>query len=146
MEPKQDYTNLYKKRSIVFASVIFTVLAIIAVVSFKYKNKQKTHEAPEIVNVKQNSDKEDLNFVLFYGATCPHCKKVEQWLSSDENKQKFSDLVKKEVYNSEENRDLLSQKAQICKIDGPLGVPFLFDNGKCIIGDKDIIDYLKNRQ
>ena len=83
--------------------------------------------------------------VLYYGNTCPHCRKVEDWLEKNPAIKERSGLVLKEVYGNRANSRELIQKAQRCNLDTTrgVGVPFLFDNGRCIIGDQSIINYLK---
>jgi len=91
--------------------------------------------------------------VLFYGAECPHCKNVEAFISSNNIDQKVK-ITKLEVpfagKTSPElmaNAELAIQTAQTCKIDVSSGVsiPFLYDgNGKCLIGDTDVINFFKN--
>ncbi len=82
--------------------------------------------------------------VLFVGATCPHCKKVEEWLDKNPQIKNKSGLTIKEVYYDQENASELEKKADECNFNKSrgIGVPFLFDRGQCIIGDQPIIDYL----
>ncbi|MBI4033144.1 MAG: hypothetical protein HY377_01360 [Candidatus Blackburnbacteria bacterium] len=55
-------------------------------------------------------------------------------------------LVKKEVWKSTRNANLMEQRATSCGVPKEeLGVPMLVTpEGKCITGDTPIIDYLKN--
>ncbi len=86
------------------------------------------------------------DIILFYGETCPHCKNVEEFLSANKTREriKFQEL---EVSNNKSNASLLLQKAGVCKLDksSGIGVPFLFDGEKCVLGDADIIDWFKNK-
>lgn len=94
--------------------------------------------------VEGNSDS---SVILFYGETCPHCKKVEEWLAKNPKIKEKSGLVEKEVYYNQENSKELMAKAKECQSDESQGiwVPFLYDGGKCIIGDQPIIDYLSSK-
>jgi glutaredoxin len=85
--------------------------------------------------------------ILFYGDGCPHCEKMEQWLTENKvaEKVKFSNL---EVWKDKENSKLLSEKAGICKIaDDQVGVPFLFDtvNNKCFVGEVEVQNFFKSK-
>lgn len=94
---------------------------------------------------KENSPADESRTTLYYGVTCPHCKVVEKWLEENPEIKEKSGLVAKEVYENQENSKELGEKAKECQIGGSggIGVPFLYDNGQCIIGDQPIIDYLK---
>ena len=86
------------------------------------------------------------NMIFFYGDTCPHCKKVEDYMAQNNIRArlKFQEL---EVYHNQDNVQLLSDKAQQCGLDTSqgIGVPFFWDGQKCILGDEDIINYLKTK-
>jgi glutaredoxin len=85
--------------------------------------------------------------ILFYGDGCPHCQKIEQWLTDNKvaEKVKYSNL---EVWKNKENSKLLSEKAGICKIaDNQVGVPFLFDtvNNKCFVGEVEVQNFFQSK-
>jgi len=81
--------------------------------------------------------------ILFYGDTCPHCEVVEEFIAENNIKEKiqFKEL---EVYNNKANAQLLYKKATSCGLDVEqgVGVPFFFDGKNCLLGNKDIIDFL----
>ena len=83
--------------------------------------------------------------VLYYGITCPHCEVVEEWLEGNPKTKEKSGLITKEVYENQKNSRELAEKAKKCQIEesSGIGVPFLYDNGQCIVGDQPIINYLK---
>ncbi len=84
------------------------------------------------------------NITLFYGDGCPHCETVEEFIKKNNLKDKIS-FVQKEVYNDKKNSDDLVAKAKICGIPtNSIGVPFLWDGTKCLVGGKDIIDLFKS--
>lgn len=84
---------------------------------------------------------------LYYGKGCPHCVKVEQWLSDN----KIADKIKynvKEVWYNQTNSAELSDKAQICNISSDkVGVPFLYDikNNKCYSGETDVENFFTSQ-
>ena len=75
------------------------------------------------------------NIYLFYGETCPHCAEEEEFLESYLGIYDNVELVKYEVWNSQDNRELLV-KVQNELNNHTSGVPYL------VIGEKAIIGYL----
>ena len=56
------------------------------------------------------------------------------------------DFSQKEVFLNLGNARELSKKAEICKIDpSEVGVPFLWNNGTCLVGEQDIINFFKEK-
>ncbi len=80
---------------------------------------------------------------LYYGAECPHCKDVEQYLTDN----KVADKVKydmKEVWHDKANAAIMEDRAKLCGLDvNKIGVPFLFAEGKCYVGTPDVEAYFK---
>ena len=83
------------------------------------------------------------SYEYYWSTTCPHCAKVQEFMDSWEGTGKIS-LDKKEI-SSPANSNLLVRRASSCNISvNDVGVPFLFTpEGKCIVGDEPIIEYLK---
>jgi len=83
--------------------------------------------------------------VEFYGQGCPHCADVDAFVVANNIDQKVK-FTKLEVWYNKSNAELLGQVAQKCGItSNSVGVPFLYDgNGKCIIGETDVINFYKN--
>jgi len=81
--------------------------------------------------------------ILFYGDGCPHCMKVEGYL--DENNL-IDTLDRKEIYHNSENAQEFNK---ICEEEGidfmNRGVPFLYSEGECFVGDKQIISYFESK-
>lgn len=90
------------------------------------------------------------DYILFYGSTCPHCKIVEEFISTNQIDQKLK-ISQLEVYENESNKTTFSKMVQqICPdqiSDGGLPVPFLVDqkDKKCIVGDTPINEYLTEK-
>jgi hypothetical protein len=92
--------------------------------------------------------------ILFYGADCPHCKNVEAFIATNsiDQKVKFTQL-EVPFYNKTSpqlaaNGELALQIAKECKLDTINGVsiPLLYDgSGKCLMGDTDVINFLKTQ-
>jgi len=84
-------------------------------------------------------------YEFFWGEGCPHCKNVEDFLTTWDKKDQIV-LSQKEIYQNQTNAQEFTQRANACGIPrAQQGVPLLVTpEGKCIVGDTPIIDYLKN--
>lgn len=81
--------------------------------------------------------------VFYYGDGCPHCANVEEFLKSNPLPADFN-MARKEVYNNKQNSQELVNRAKECGLaTDSVGIPFLYNQGKCLIGDIDIIAYFK---
>ncbi len=91
------------------------------------------------------SAQEKSDIVLYYGDGCPHCANVEKYIQENGIKNKIS-FEEKEVYENKENAEQMAEDASYCDIDvESFGVPFLWADGKCLMGDEDIIDFFKQK-
>ena len=89
------------------------------------------------------SGKEEDKIIFFYSLTCPHCKVVEEYMAANNTEAKIK-MAKKEISESKANADELVRKSAACGIEPEeMGVPLLWNEGKCLVGDKDIINYFK---
>ncbi|NCU39781.1 cytochrome c biogenesis protein [Candidatus Falkowbacteria bacterium] len=82
--------------------------------------------------------------ILYYGNGCPHCTEVEDFINS--NSFDFS-IEQKEIYQNKANAEEFNR---ICSEEGislmNRGVPFLYAENECFVGDKQIISYLSAKQ
>ena len=92
----------------------------------------------------QNVLAQENQAVLYYGNGCPHCAEVEDFIKN--NTFDFS-IEKKEVYQNKANTEEFNK---VCAKEGislmNRGVPFLYSENECFIGDKQIISYLTSKQ
>lgn len=94
------------------------------------------------ISQNNSSDKES---IFFYGATCPHCKNVDKFLEENKGIEGRFKFEKLEISNKD-NAKRLMEKAEKCGLPTDnIGVPFFWDGEKCIVGDADIIDFLKSK-
>ena len=84
--------------------------------------------------------------VFFYGDTCPHCKDVESYISTNkiDQKVKFTSL---EIFENQNNAALAYEVETGCKIDVSKGVevPLVYDGSKCYLGAPDAINFFKTQ-
>ena len=112
-----------------------------AVVSTGKDTKQTMIPPSTTVNTRQTTKQ----IILFYGDGCPHCALVEKYVAENNVALKVP-FVKKEVYYNNKNAEELAAKAKICGLPtDSIGVPFLWDGSKCLVGDQDIIKFFKER-
>lgn len=103
-------------------------------------SETKTIDQPALPDTLLTTD-----IIFFYGSTCSHCKKVEQFFS-DYQMDKRVTFEQKEVYDNQDNAQLMTEKQALCKDLAEAdkgGVPFMYSSKKCIVGDQPIIDYFK---
>ncbi|MDD2224559.1 MAG: hypothetical protein PHP97_00140 [Candidatus Shapirobacteria bacterium] len=124
--------------------IIPTLIIIALLISFYFLTSKKP------ASLTQNNSMPQNNYILFYGTTCPHCKIVEEFVSTNQIDQKLK-ISQLEVYENESNKTTFSKMVQqICPdqlSNGGLPVPFLVDqkDQKCIIGDAPITEYLTEK-
>lgn len=114
------------------ASALLLIVVLVAGIFILNKNKQ-----PEAIA--------ESGIVLFYGEGCPHCANVDKYVEDNNIKSKIS-FTNKEVFYNQKNAEEMAAKAKICGMQtNSIGVPFLWDGEKCLIGDQDIINFFKTK-
>jgi glutaredoxin len=149
-----------KKGSAVTTIIILIVLVAIGIIVGIYLSKNKSGNSNTNTTSEENQNGSvagastetreivstpEADIIIFYGSTCPHCKKVNEYIIAN-NIDKIVKLQHLEVYNNQSNLDLMKQKLEQCKNlseDDKGGVPFMYSSTKCLVGDQPIIDYLK---
>lgn len=117
----------------IIAAVIIASIGLIIFGSFKSDD------------VAQSLSKNDI--ILYWGDGCPHCKALDEYLSSHKEIEEKIKLTRKEVYNNRFNSEELDQAAKSCNLDTKdgVGIPFLYYKGECVSGDQPIIKYLTDK-
>lgn len=136
-----------KKTTLITLLLILITTVVLLASQVKKRFLPPDQQRQNLSQTLGNNSEKGKEVILYYGITCPHCEVVEEWLEENTGVKQKSDLIAKEVYQNRENSRELGQKAAECSIDESQGisVPFLYDNGRCIIGDQPIIDYLKEK-
>lgn len=119
----------------------FSIIAILATVTILIAGVF-------LVSKGQNSNTNyplPTDITYYWGDGCPHCKNVEEFISTWDKKDTVK-IDKKEVWNNIENAKELKARYEYCKVpQSAMGVPLLVTpDGTCFSGDTPIIDYLKN--
>jgi len=125
-------------KKLLFAIII--VLVIIGIVFIIIGNRASQKN--------KNNNLNESGIVLFFSPTCPHCIKVEEFLTQN----KAAEKIKYENRDTSiaVNIDLLKEKSKKCGLnESDLAIPFLFDGSgntpKCLIGDVDIIKFFQDK-
>jgi len=132
------------RNKIIISTILFIIVLVFSSVILsqeKNKNQSKTNK---LIN-RENQGMEQGQIILFYGDGCPHCAIVEEYIEENKIQDKIS-FVQKEVYYNQSNAKELEAKAKICELPSDsIGVPFLWDGEKCLIGDQEIINFFKQK-
>lgn len=81
----------------------------------------------------------------FYGEECPHCKDVRKFLDENKIEEKFS-FMKREVWHDRGNAVLMREAAAVCALKTEeIAVPFVFSEGKCLVGTPKVIEFFKQK-
>jgi len=128
-------------KKIIIPTILFVIVLIF---SFGILIRDKKNNLPENTNQKERQIIEN-QIILFYGDGCPHCAIVENFIAENKVKEKIP-FEEKEVYYNQQNSEELAGKAKECDIPtNSIGVPFLWDGSTCLVGDQDIINFLKQK-
>jgi glutaredoxin len=125
--------------------IIIPTILFIAVFVFSFVVLLKNKESNLPNNIQENQLTEESQIILYYGDGCPHCAIVEEYIKENKIQDKLS-FIQKEVYYNQGNAKELEEKAKICGMPtDSIGVPFLWDGEKCLVGDADIINFFKQK-
>ena len=93
-----------------------------------------------LISLKTESSK----IILFYREDCPHCKNVENYLS--QNNVETTIQIQKKAIENQKNAQELIKIAEKCKIPKTeLGVPFLYAENKCFMGEVEIMAFFDQK-
>jgi len=83
--------------------------------------------------------------VLYWGEGCPHCAKVDAFITENDVEQKVP-FERKEVYNNKRNARELAKAAKQCGLPTDnIGIPFLWTGTQCLTGEVDIIAFFQKQ-
>lgn len=122
--------------------IIIAILVVFFLISLYKLTTKKTF-------IGTNNQVDSADMVIFWGKGCPHCENVKKYVSDNSIDTKLK-ISWKEVYQNKDNQKEMAITAQKCPeidISKGMGVPFGFSTKeqKCFVGDKPIIDWIKNQ-
>ncbi len=116
------------------------VLVVIATVIYWGVMSAPKIEAPM---AEKLDGTEEFGIVYYFGRECPHCVNVQKFLDENKVAEKVM-FTKKEVWHNVENAKELDVKAEECGLEKEnVGVPFLYANGKCFIGEIEVKNFFQ---
>lgn len=87
----------------------------------------------------------DNQITYYYGADCPHCARVLQFIEENKIAEKVA-FVKKEVSYNISNGQEFSQVTKKCGISSSeAGVPLVYAEGKCLMGEPEVMGFFKEK-
>lgn len=118
----------------ILSLIIIGVLVIVGIVVWGMKSGSTNAPAANLTGI-----------IYYYGAECPHCKNINEFLEKNNIAESVT-FAKKEVWHDRGNASEMTQAASVCGIDKKdLGVPFIFDDGKCLIGEPDVKKFFSEK-
>ena len=85
------------------------------------------------------------SIVLYWGDGCPHCAKVDAFITENNVEQKVK-FERKEVYNNKRNARELAKAAKQCGLPTDnIGIPFLWTGTQCLTGENEIIAFFQQQ-
>jgi len=126
-------------KKILFPTFLFISVLLLSIFIL-WKNKES---GPDLGGAGQPNSENQV--ILFYGDGCPICAIVDDYIEKNNVKEKI-EFEQKEVYYNKNNANELIEKAKTCGISAEsIGVPFLWDGEKCLMGSQDIINFFKQK-
>jgi len=97
---------------------------------------------PEARKSNKNSESGDITY--YYGKECPHCQDVSEFLEKNGIADKIN-FEKKEIWHDTGNNGKMLEAAKTCGLDeSQIGVPFVFNGGKCFMGTPEVVNFFKS--
>ncbi len=126
------------KTQMIFSTLVFAVVLLLTF--FLLLQEKHAIQLSEDSPINQEPLKTN-RIILYVSKGCSHCAAVEAYLNQNQIQNKISFDIKV-VNHSSSNAKELQSKAKLCDLpNNAIGVPFLWDGEKCLIGDKDIIEF-----
>lgn len=123
------------------ATVVIILVCIVALSVGLWFWSASSNRAKEV----QEATPITSDIIFFYGKECSHCIETEKFLADNRisEKVKFDSL---EVWYNKKNAAILQEKALECDLKKEeIGVPFLYSDGKCLIGSPDIEKFFQDK-
>lgn len=115
---------------------------LVVVVIFVYWGIKSAPQIEAPLAEKMNGTEES-GVIYYFGKECSHCIKVTKFLEDNKISEKVM-FSKKEVWHNKVNAQEMEEKVVECGLDkSEIGVPFLYANGKCHIGEIEVVDFFK---
>ena len=130
------------KNKIIIPTILFVLVLVFSFYTFSKEKDTEQSLNKDLTKVETQAENQ---IIFFYGDGCPHCAIVEEYLKENKVAEKVA-FSQKEVYYNRNNANELEEKAKICGMPtDSIGVPFLWNGEKCLVGDVDIVEFFKQK-
>lgn len=138
---KKYFSGVHKKKiGIILIAVVVVVALIMA-----WGSRQPKAQAPEVEQALEQSGKFQPGMVYYFGTECTRCKNIDKFIAENKIGSKIS-FVQKEVWHDGSNDMEMRERARECRLDPEkVGVPFLWVEGICYMGEVEVEKFLKNQ-
>ena len=92
-------------------------------------------------SAQEDKGMEKKDIVFYLGDNCPECANIKKYLKDNDVKNKIG-FTEKNIDENEADAEQMAEDAMYCNVDEEsFGVPFLWAEGKCYTGEKNITDF-----
>lgn len=121
---------------------VFGSYGIYLIISMPVNTTNNTNTNTEI-NMEDLGISDDAA-LIFYSSSCPHCKAVNEFLNQNAENIKIpvQSLKIDDSKTDGDNIKLALAKIEECEVGENWGVPLMYHDGGCLMGDQPIIEYL----
>ncbi|KKP70685.1 MAG: hypothetical protein UR69_C0003G0023 [Candidatus Moranbacteria bacterium GW2011_GWE2_35_2-] len=135
------------KKNIFLSLLIITILSMLTFVIFQEEANAPEREIRVNTEEINNNEPENISasneIIYYYGEECPHCQDVLRFLEENKISEKV-EFQKKEVWHNKNNSEEMMKKVGECELNpDTVGVPFLYAEGKCLIGTPKVEGFFK---
>lgn len=133
------------KNKVIIPTIFFILVAVFSFFALSQDKKDQNSNSSTENELTAGGNQAQNRIIFFYGDGCPHCAIVEEYIKENKVNEKVA-FSTKEVYYNRDNSKELEEKAKICGMPtDSIGVPFLWDGEKCLVGDVDIVEFFKQK-
>ncbi len=117
--------KIMKNTNVWIGIVLAVLVSAIVVWGMRDENESDTTALPDTMT-------------LYWGDGCSHCEKVKKFLEEKHVADRVT-FEQKEVWKDGTNAKEMNRRAKGCGLSiKDIGVPFLFSDGRCFIGEPDV--------
>jgi len=139
-DASRDIWNMKNKNfgAIMRGKWILVCAALVFVISLAYGGLHRSEPA-----LRSDEKARETDIIYYYGQWDTHSANVDDFLKKNKIENSIT-LTKKEVWTNKDNSDDLNAKALQCGLGTQqVGVPLVYSDQKCYVGDVDVIQFLK---
>lgn len=99
----------------------------------------------ETVSLENQKEMEKMSIAFYSGDNCSECVNIEKYLAEN-NVKAIVSFEERNIDKSEADATQMAEDAMQCDIEiESFGIPFVWSDGECYLGEKSIIDFFKQK-